>query len=278
MGILDIFLSPKENYSGKLMRSEYMDRISPEVQASLRLQEYIGPKVERSDILPSVVSAIGIGRLQIPEDFKIATLAGELTRQSNPFVIGSGPNPYAYEAHGFEPTTREADFIGSSKSPIEVVDVIGGIGATYLNSYETIYGPDRLARMLSILRGGKTAKLPGLQRDEDEEILWDIDRLLSSVRRFAATGRTEDAEKYAVTSRRMVDAEGELKYTPQLDGTVKRIISVPTDKRVNEFERERLDVILPKLSFSKSRGYQYLARAHRLFGDAAVRISIGSFI
>lgn len=254
------------------------DSSSQEMQGASRPREVLGPPVPREDVLPAFVTdkVFGeVGRI-IPQEFVTATLAGELSRQFNPFVIGSSPSHSAYEGHGYEPTTREADFIGRKTRPIEVVDAIGGVGANYFRSYESMHGQDRLARMMAIMRGGQTAKLPGPQRDEDEQILQDIDGILATVRRFAVIGRTDEAENFARTSRELVNRYGKLAYTPQPNGLIKRTLVVPSDNRIHGFERVRLEDILPKLSLRTSRAYQYLARAHRLFGDAAVRIAIKS--
>lgn len=256
------------------------DSSSQEIQGASQSKEVLGPSVPREDVLPAFVTdkVFGeVGRI-IPQEFVTSTLAGELSRQFNPLVIGSSPIHPTYEGHGYEPTTREADFMGRKDlpRPIDVVDAIGSIGANYFRSYEAIHGPDRLARMMAIIRGGQTAKLPGVQYQEDQEILQDVDRLLATLRRFAVSGRTVDASDFAKTSRDLVERYGRLNYSVQPDGSVKRTLIVPSDRRVQRFDRERLDDILPKLSFSTSRAYQYLARAHRLFGDAAVRIAIRS--
>lgn len=251
-----------------------------EIQETQRPREVTGSPVERVDVLPAFVGGKVFGEIKpiIPQEFVTATLAGELSREFNPMVIGSSPIHPTYEGHGYEPTTREADFIGRQDlpRPIDVVNAIGNIGANYFRSYEAIHGPDRLARMRAIIRGGQTAKLPGVQFQEDQEILQDVDALLASVRRFAVSGRTEDARDFAKTSRELVERYGRLNYSVQPDGSVKRTLVVPSDRRIQRLDRERLDDILPKLRLSTSSAYQYLARAHRLFGDAAVRIAIRS--
>lgn len=260
-------------------KESMQDSSTQEMQEAHRPNEIIGSPVKRVDVLPEFLDIDKYNSIsnRIPPEYETTTLAGELSRQFNPFVIGSSPSNLIYEGHGYEPTTREADFIGRIKNPIDVVDAIGGIAANYFKSYESMYGQDRLARMMAIMRSGQIARLPGSQRDEDEEILQSVDGLLASVRRFAATGRTDEAEDFARASRALVDQYGKLEYTPQSNGSIKRTMSVPTDNRVQGFERVRLEDIFPKLNFHTRRAYQYLARAHRLFGDAAVRIAIKSF-
>jgi hypothetical protein len=238
-----------------------------------------GARVETVDIMPGILDSGTFGDIKgiIPQEYVTSTLAGTLSREFNPVVIGSRPS-YASGGIELSPTSREADFLnhGDLKTPIEIVDAIGSVAANYLDNYEALYGPDKLARLKALARGGKIARLSGPQKEEDEEILTDIDGILALVRRFAAGGRSEQAEHFAKISRSLVEKHGRLDYEVQLDGSVKRTIILPQDKRVNEYKREPLEVILPRLSLRNSSAYQTLAKAYRLFGDAAVRMAIRS--
>lgn len=263
---------------GCFMRPEIMtEGIDQGTKVSVNPVEMGGGRVERIDVMPAFLDEKQYGRIRgiIPQEYVTATLSGGLSREFNPIVVGSSRvSPSSGLA--YEPTTREADFLEREDlpKPIDVVDAIGSTTANFFDSYEAIYGPDRLARLKAISRGGGTARLPGPQRIEDEEVLTDIDNLLAMIRRFAAGGRTEAAQHFANTSRRIVERHGRLAYEVQPDKSVKRTIVLPEDKRVREFHREPLEAILPKLSIRNSSAYQILARAHKLFGDAAVRAAI----
>lgn len=236
-----------------------------------------GARVEAVDIMPGILDSGTFKGIRgiIPQDYVTSTLAGTLSREFNPVVIGSRPS-YASAGMELTPASREADFINHEdlKTPIEIVDALGEVTATYLDNYETLHGPDRLARLKALAKGGRIAKLSGPQKQEDEEILSDIDGILALVRRFAAGGRSEQAEHFAKKSRSLVEKHGRLEYDAQPDGSVKRTIILPEDKRVQDYKRESLDTIIPRLSLRNSSAYQFLAKAYRLFGDAAVRMAI----